>query len=185
MNFFADESAAQGCTVLHQHSTTPCNELLDPMQLRDYLTVQGFHSGQYLGPSQANGLNMRDFLDMQFGDIPAVGMAGPVIKGDHLAGYNSEIDILNSLSPLPGWDHQNEFIHPSSAGSSGGLVPRVTGIGSSPISSGRWAKVVAALKLMAVSKRLAAKRDRDVGLGYPALASSLSDGRGGWFSDES
>jgi len=93
--------------------------------------------------------------------------------------------MLNSLSPLPGWDHGHGFIHTSGAESSGGLVPRVTGIGGgSPISSGKWAKVVAALKLMVVSKRVAAKRDGDVGLGYPALASGMSDARGGWFSDE-
>jgi len=106
---------------------------------------------------------MRDFLDMQFGDIPAVGLPGPIITGDHLAGYNSEIDMLNSLSPLPGWDHGNGIVHASSTESSGGLIPRVTGTGGSPISSGKWAKLVAALKLMAVPKHLAASRDRDAG----------------------
>lgn len=126
-----DDSTAQLSVI--REPPTPCGDLLDPLQLKGYYTGLGFHPDQPLGPSQASGFNVRDFIDMQFGDTPSVGLAGPI------PGYNSEINMTSSSYPLPVWDHALSCAEPDITGSH--ISPR------------KWVKLVAALKLMTDSKR--------------------------------
>lgn len=162
---FADELAPH---VTHQLPSV-CNGFLDPSQLKPNLTGQDYHPGQCSSPLQANSFIMRDFVDAQFGDVPSVGLAGQILTaGDYLTGYNPELDV----PPNPLWADTE----PSE------LVPRIAG---SNISSGKWIKLVSALKFMVHAKRLAAKRDnRLIDLGYSSLASSMSNEHGGWFHEE-
>ncbi|XP_020267975.1 calmodulin-binding protein 60 B-like [Asparagus officinalis] len=157
-----DELAAQVGVV--RQPPTSYNEL------KDYLTGQGFLQEHSLSSLQGNNFNMKDFLDMQFGDIPTRDILMPGNIGD-----NVELDAPNSLSQLPRWDNINEFIHTSGDDSNVDLVPHPTDISGSHVSSSKWAKMVAALKLMAVSKHLASRRDREVEFGYPEIESSMSN----------
>lgn len=158
-------------------SPISCSDLFDPLQPKNYFTGQDFRPGQFLDHPQASSLNMRNLLDMQFSNIPSVGLTEPILGG-HLAGYNSEFDLSNTLSPLPIWDQGTPI-----AQSSGGPSPCMTGIAGPHNPPSKWFKLVAALKLMMASKRLAAKRDRVVELGYPSLA-PMTNSQGGWFCGE-
>lgn len=149
------DGLASQLSVFRQPAT-PCNELLDPMLLKDCFSAD-------LGSSQSNGFNLRDIVDVQLGDFPPVGLAGPIVTA---AEYNSETDMASSSYTLPIWDHGT-----SGAEASRGLAPHATGVAGSHI---RWVKVAAALKVMTASKRLGAKGDMLADLGYPTLSSAMS-----------
>lgn len=163
-----DETATHLGLLNNAHAQ--CNQLLDPFQPKDYLTGLDFHSSPGFGPSQVNSFNMRNFLDTQLLDFQPGGFGGPVMNSDHLMGYNSNIDSMtpSPLSTL--WGHENGLVNaPGEYGE--GYVTRMPGV-ALPSSSGKWVKVLAALKWMALSKQRVAGKARTMDLGYPMLASN-------------
>lgn len=153
----------------------------DPSPATDTFTSGQFaHLVQRLDSFPSNGLKTRDFYGMPFVSFRASGSAGSAMTSEHMMGYTPEVDMLNSSLPVL-CDHGNRLIQASSGETSGIYAAHMSTAGA-PIASGKWIKLIAALKWLAISRRNSARRAKTLGIDYPATAiGTWVDARGrGW-----
>lgn len=181
-----DEPNAHQLSMLQQcQPHGPCSGLLEDLaQLKDIFGTQGSHLTQRFGSFNKYSFNGRELCDhFHEGQASAIMTSEP-----QYAGYNSDLDLLNSSWMSPLWDHGKAPFWTSDGSLGFGHVSPISHMDASArLGSSRWVKLIAALKWLLIMRQLAARRAVEPAkmpsiteIGYPTLTTAMSTDATTW-----